>query len=479
MPRKTAPLTPELRANHRSLSSTSEHFVDFIVEQPAWHRIITDIFDVVPELEPHEVQTWPTFVDREVYDGMGRVAVRIFDLVKSLPERLCGSDPTKVAELWRLPSVEAAEKILQEPVGWSAATARVDFMLGPDGWQALELNVSPSLGGVQLYAIWDLCLEQPTIQEFVAQEVARGGGELEAVQTLVEFQQYLVRDTLDFLQDVGGSGSPRDVNMGWCVPESVDIEAAEENLNHFYAELLETVDPALSGKYVLFTDYAQLEEKDDGLYCRGQRLHMMQCFPSYDLPDVLYRAFKARKLSLYGAPMQNLLSDRRCLCLLSEHASNRELFSAEERAFIQRHVPWTRLVRPGRTRWHGRFARTEKLLLEQRDKLLVKPCLAHGGDGVTAGFARTDRQWQRLIEHALAAPDDATQEMIVQEFVPSKLYLYQVGEQGFAPHRMVWGCFVFGEQPAGPYVRVIPESLHQGVVNVQKGALQSPVVLVG
>ena len=62
--------------------------------------------------------------------------------------------------------------------------------------------------------------------------------------------------------------------------------------------------------------------------------------------------------------------------------------------------------------------------------------------------------------------------------MPSCPYLYQVGEQGCAPHHAVWGLFVFGSRYNGGFVRMLPEKGNQGVINSHQGAEESIILEV-
>ena len=66
----------------------------------------------------------------------------------------------------------------------------------------------------------------------------------------------------------------------------------------------------------------------------------------------------------------------RTLALLSEE-SNRDRFSPQELALIDRIVPWTRTVKPGRTRWREHEGDLMELALahqEPADTELVLAC---------------------------------------------------------------------------------------------------------
>jgi hypothetical protein len=64
---------------------------------------------------------------------------------------------------------------------------------------------------------------------------------------------------------------------------------------------------------------------------------------------------------------------------------------------------------------------------------------------------------------------------VVQEYIESPTYLYQLGENGYAEHHAVWGFFVFGSTYAGGWARVLPTANKSGVLNCHQGAKVSVV----
>jgi hypothetical protein len=61
---------------------------------------------------------------------------------------------------------------------------------------------------------------------------------------------------------------------------------------------------------------------------------------------------------------------------------------------------------------------------------------------------------------------------MVQEFVPSRPYLFQHGEDGYAPHEAVWGLFCIGDAYGGGFLRMAPQESRMGAINSSRGALE-------
>lgn len=79
-------------------------------------------------------------------------------------------------------------------------------------------------------------------------------------------------------------------------------------------------------------------------------------------------------------------------------------FTAAERAAISEAVPWTRVVREGRTTYQGQEIDLVKFMRdpERRAELVLKPNDEYGGKGVFLGFESTAAQWDAAIAVSLS-----------------------------------------------------------------------------
>src|SRR4029079_4742102 len=132
------------------------------------------------------------------------------------------------------------------------------------------------------------------------------------------------------------------------------------------------------------------------------------------------------------------LGTKRSLALLSEHEES-DLLSVEERETVRRHVAWTRVVRPGPTRYRGESTELLDLLAARREEFVLKPALGSRGEGVTVGYHASPAAWEQEIQLAAAEAG----RWLAQEHAPSRPYLFQHGAEGSAPYDLVWGVFSF------------------------------------
>ena len=88
------------------------------------------------------------------------------------------------------------------------------------------------------------------------------------------------------------------------------------------------------------------------------------------------------------------------------------LFSEKEREVIKKHIPWTRIVKDGKTDYKGEEIDLISFLRENKDRLVIKPNSEYGGRGVVVGVDADEKAWEDKIEEALSKPN------VVQEYVP-------------------------------------------------------------
>jgi uncharacterized circularly permuted ATP-grasp superfamily protein len=83
---------------------------------------------------------------------------------------------------------------------------------------------------------------------------------------------------------------------------------------------------------------------------------------------------------------------------------NAHLFSADERAAVAAHVPWTRVVEERSTEKDGARIDLLSWIAENRERLVLKPNDDYGGRGIVLGWTVTDDAWQMAVAAAVEDP---------------------------------------------------------------------------
>ena len=240
------------------------------------------------------------------------------------------------------------------------------------------------------------------------------------------------------------------------------MHSAEAYTRHL-REALEACGVAAEGR-VLLCAYDELVPERGALALEGHRVHAIveQHDGSGDV-RAAFRAFKTGQVNLFSGPIAWLLNDKRNLALLSEHAGSGD-FTAAERELIERHLPWTRRVAPGRTTFRRRPFRVPDDLVEHREEMVLKKASSVGGAFVVVGRYRTPAQWAQAVGRAVWEED-----WVVQAYQESVPYCFQSGAEAVR-HEMVWGLFTFGDRFGGAFLRMAPAGRADGRVNGAQGA---------
>jgi hypothetical protein len=153
-----------------------------------------------------------------------------------------------------------------------------------------------------------------------------------------------------------------------------------------------------------------------------------------------------------------------------------ELFDEEEKAAIEKHIPWTRFVEECKTDFHGEQIDLVPFIRKNKDRFVLKPNEGYGGFGIVLGFEATQQEWEEAIDKGLS-PDNpySVQEKVqipVDEFPEVDDEGRLVGFEGKKVNINFWshdGRF------AGPFVRAAAGN----IINVHQGGGLVPVFFVG
>ncbi len=128
------------------------------------------------------------------------------------------------------------------------------------------------------------------------------------------------------------------------------------------------------------------------------------------LDHPLMQAYAAGVCVVVNSFRAKLLHKKSLFCLLSDEQFQTEL-TADERAAVAAHVPWTRVVRPGQTSYQGEQVDLLAFAAANKDRLLLKPNDEYGGKGITVGWESDESAWAAALKLALESP------FVVQEKV--------------------------------------------------------------
>ena len=155
--------------------------------------------------------------------------------------------------------------------------------------------------------------------------------------------------------------------------------------------------------------------------------------------------------------------------MLGDPVLARRHFSSEERAFFRRHLPWTRLLRPGTTTLpDGSKGSLADYVMRSREELVLKPNRSYGGTGVTVGPVTGAAEWKKVVETALAPNGER---WVAQRLVQLPVYQFPtLAADGTINNQPFSG--VFGFAPSAYGLATLGRASQAHVVNVaQRGGM--------
>ena len=205
-------------------------------------------------------------------------------------------------------------------------------------------------------------------------------------------------------------------------------------------------------EFVLFHDYFESQGYDciiadprevtyenNRLMADGKQIHLIykrvlisELVGHGGLDHPVIRAVRDHAVCMLNPFRCKILHKKASLAVLSDEA-NAHLFTAEERAAIERYIPWTRLLEERQTVYEGEQVDLMPFLAQNKDQFVIKPNDEYGGKGVVLGWEVDADQWEATLKTALVEPS------IVQKRValPKIPYASWVDDQVVIYDRMI------------------------------------------
>jgi len=157
------------------------------------------------------------------------------------------------------------------------------------------------------------------------------------------------------------------------------------------------------------------------------------------------------------------LDQKSCWEVLGDPMLSPRHFSSEDRAFFRRHLPWTRLLRPGTTSLpDGSKGDLADYVLHAREELVLKPNRSYGGTGVTVGPVTDAAEWKRLVD---AAVIPGGERWVAQRLAPLPASQFPVLDADGRVHNEPF-YVVFGFAPSAYGLATLGRASQARVVNV-------------
>lgn len=334
--------------------------------------------------------TRPVFLDGRERELLERDLGHLHSALTALPDRLFGGDLAAFARAAGMtePQVTA---ILRGRAAAPTKLTRADLYHDGTDFRLMELNIGSTVGGLDNAVLNRAVLAHPVLADFVA---AHG---LSYVDTMAELADMLKKE---YATDSGRP--PLFAAVDW--PES--FKTLEPQLRASAAVLgalgVEVV-PCHLGQLEIGGGRVRLDGRTvDVVY----RVFMIEDLLSPEAPallDPVLRAVERGDVAMFAPMDAELYGSKAALAMLSDEA-NRDRHGPAELASLDRLLPWTRMVRDEPVSVDGERVGLTDFAADQREELVLKPTMMHGGLGVVLGWQVDDAGWARAVRDASDGP---------------------------------------------------------------------------
>lgn len=449
-----------MRATHRRLSKSFAALMEEVSAPGA---------AVPPFVRPgdpsflYPMNAWPYFVDAEMAREMADAVVGVMRMIRLIPERIFAGDGAAVGTYFGYNDLNYAKEVFSSPNRMETVLARPDFLLTQEGFKCLETNVSPNIGGALTRAWRDAYLALPFLQDFLE----RHGLRLRYNDTLSQYCQLLLdlADSLDLFDQEGR------LTVGLLMSlENPNRHLAASSFETLIAEHLKSIGRELEVSYCLIDHLEDLVIQDDRVWHQGRRIGVLLEYHRHITPLPILEVSKRGGVQLFNGPSYYMMTNKRALSLLSQHAQS-DAFSAEERRTIERYIPWSRDIVEGKVQFRGEQEDLVPLLLRKQEWFVLKSGMGLRGAEVMVGRQTSPDVWAQSVATAVASGQWLAQEYLVTEPV-----LGMTEDGTMAAHELVWGLFSLGERFSGGFLRGAASGNLRGVINSANGAVESLIL---
>ncbi|HEU4328342.1 MAG TPA: hypothetical protein VFS21_34710 [Roseiflexaceae bacterium] len=396
----------------------------------------------------------PRFVTEAQYNALIGAATLIGRAVRKVG--MAALEDQALLQPYALTSDEQALLAIDPGYPGASVFGRLDGFLAPDGSSCyfVESNLESPAGIAYDEALAEIFGQFPVLHAFQERFHA------EPLPVRPALQQLL----LDTYRAWGGSGTPTVAIVDFRgVATWPEFEHLRER---FGADGIPTL---LADPSELRYEGGRLRAGDTPIDLVYRRVLQHEFLAAHNLDHPLVRAYADGAVCVVNPFRSKPVHTKLIMALLSDQdGAAHALLDEDERAAVQRHVPWSRLLREGVTRYGGERIDLLAFARSNRERLVLKPNDEYGGAGVLLGWETPQEHWEQALDAALGAPH------IVQERVPlpEEHYPTWTPEQGllYTPRYVDSDPCVFGDRALGCLTRIAATAL----LNVSAGGGSAP-----
>jgi hypothetical protein len=328
----------------------------------------------------------PNFVTQKQYDNLVKTGEALISAVDRML-RLALASPQLLSRMQLFP----AEKMLAaaDPgYDMSEVSAQLDLQIQNGSLHVLQYNADALSGAAYAEGLSDLFYDCPPVKEFRRRyNLTRIGGKKPFLNALLKAYKMFGRvkkpniAILEFRNSTGRS----------------EYEIFRD---YFRAE----------GYQTELVSPDQLEYKNGVLRAGGfeidliyRRISAQEFLLRFTLSHPLVQAYLDRKVCVVNSFRSELSHKKAMFALLTDDSLVAE-FPPNERKAIKEHVPWTRVVKAGKTVYRDKVVDLLEFIRQNRETLILRPNDEYTDLHSFVGYEHDDGSWARALRDALRAP---------------------------------------------------------------------------
>lgn len=405
----------------------------------------------------------PVFLGREEQQRLAADLENFRSALLSLPDRLYDGDLAAFARAVGMAEVQVSA-VLRSRGPAPTRVGRLDMYADATGLRLLEVNMGGSLGGLDCADMSRALLEHPVLASFAERHGV----------TYVDTMRELVDSV--FAESGFEPGSRPVVAMAdW--PTSYDRLAPY--MTHYCARWQEL------GLDAHPCHIGQLDVRDDGVWLGERKVDIIyrmflikDLLESDEAPALMNPVLDAAhrgQVKIFTPMDAEVFASKGALAMLSDER-NRGLFSADQLASLDRILPWTRMVRPGKvTLESGERVELLDYALANQEHLALKPTQLHSGAGIVLGWLSdvSPEEWREKVTAAVDGP------FVLQRRVVPVPELFHDEEGELQPWIVAWGIFTLASGYGGGFTRATTVASGNELISFYNGAKVGTVLHVG
>lgn len=372
-----------------ALAESSRAMLDEGLEQA---RLIFGGRRLSPYLRPH-------FVTEGDFARITQVCETVWSAIQKVKDAAIEDDSI----ITDLGLTEIERELVSIDPGYQSVspTARLDSFLTESAYSFVELNGESPAGIAYADAAYDIFSALPVMKRFA---------EFYRLRALYG-RQHMLDVLLDSYREFLGREPDRKPQIAIIDLPGMPTQKEFELFKDFFES---------KGHSAIICTPQELEFANGRLRCGEfeidivyKRLLVNEYLPIMEEHPALLDAYLARAICMVN-PFRSKLIHKKALFAVLTDQRRAYLFSPAEQDAISQHVPWTRIVRAEKTDYHGREIDLVKFIVENRERMVLKPNDDYGGHGITIGWNADEIGWEEALRGALANGD-----YLVQERVPT------------------------------------------------------------